>query len=109
MAVIVYGSKGDRKKPLNNLSDLYSLALDRNYPICIIHGYDRRTTKHKGKDMNQIEITKGSRKVIAFRNSPAHRWHARLYVNNGETATLTVRTFKTDKGLKKWADTVLTR
>lgn len=58
---------------------------------------------------NDIEIVKGSRKVIAFRNDPTHKWSARLYVNNGETATLTHSTFKTEKGLRRWADKVLSR
>lgn len=57
--------------------------------------------------MNQIEITNGSRKVIAFRNDEASKWDARLYVNRGETATLTCGKFKTEKGLRKWANKVL--
>jgi hypothetical protein len=57
----------------------------------------------------QREITSGSRKVIAFRNTEHDKWQARLYVNNGETATLTSGKFKTDKGLNKWAEKVLAR
>jgi hypothetical protein len=59
--------------------------------------------------MQQIEITSGSRKVIAFRNDEASKWEARLYVNNGETATLTCGKFKTEKGLRNWASGVLSR
>lgn len=57
--------------------------------------------------MTTIEIQSGSRKVIAFRNDEASQWIARLYVNNGETATLTSNKFKTESGLKKWAAKVL--
>lgn len=59
--------------------------------------------------MSQIEITKGSRKVIAYRNDEGSKWSARMYVNNGETATLTCGKFKTEKGLRNWADKVLSR
>ena len=53
--------------------------------------------------MQTIEITSGSRKVIALRNGQSANWDARLYVNNGETATLTCGKFKTEKGLRAWA------
>lgn len=59
--------------------------------------------------MNQIEITNGSRKVIAFRNDESSQWNARLYVNHGETATLTCGKFKTEKGLRQWATKVFSR
>lgn len=59
--------------------------------------------------MNQIEITDGTRKVIAFRNDENSKWNARLYVNNGETATLTNGKFKTESGLRKWASKIFTR
>ena len=53
--------------------------------------------------MQAIEIANGSRKVIASRNDSASKWTARLYVNNGETATLVARKFKTENGVRKWA------
>jgi hypothetical protein len=53
--------------------------------------------------MQTIEIASGSRKVIAFRNHEGSQWEARLYVNKGETATLTCGKFKTEKGLRAWA------
>jgi hypothetical protein len=59
--------------------------------------------------MQTIEITKGSRKVCAFRNDSNSNWNARLYVNNGETATLTCGKFKTEKGLRMWAAQKLER
>lgn len=64
--------------------------------------------------MSQIEINNanGSRKVVAFLSLPfseSSKWNARLYVNGGETATLTCRKFKTEKGLRKWASNVLSR
>lgn len=59
--------------------------------------------------MNQIEITNGTRKVIAFRNDASSKWDARLYVNKGETATLTNGKFKTEAGLRKWASRVFNR
>lgn len=55
--------------------------------------------------MNQIEITKGSRKVISFRCGD--KWESRLYVNNGETATLTCAKHKSEAGVRKWAATKL--
>lgn len=57
--------------------------------------------------MQQIEIAQGSRKVIATRNGG--KWQARLYVNNGETATLTARKFASVKGVEKWAGEVMAR
>ena len=53
--------------------------------------------------MQTIEIADGSRKVIASRNDSSSKWNARLYVNNGETATLVARKFKTEKGVRDWA------
>lgn len=53
--------------------------------------------------MDQLEITAGTRKVIATRNDAASKWDARLYVNKGETATLSCGKFKTEKGLRNWA------
>lgn len=64
---------------------------------------EQRNANAKGMTMNQIEITNGRRKVIAFRNDETYPWEARLYVNNGETATLTCGKFKTEKGLRTWA------
>ena len=58
--------------------------------------------------MQTIEITKGTRKVIATRNDELSKWNARLYVNNGETATLSAGKFKTEKGLRAWAEKKLT-
>lgn len=49
--------------------------------------------------MSQVEITSGTRKVIATRNAKGWPWLGRLYVNNGETATLKSGKFITEKGL----------
>lgn len=57
--------------------------------------------------MTTKTITNGSRQVIAMWTGT--QWDARLYVNNGETATLTSGKFKTEKGLAKWAARVLPR
>lgn len=54
--------------------------------------------------MNSITITKGTRVVIATRNDESSQWNARLYVNGGETATLVSGRFKTERGLRKWAE-----
>jgi hypothetical protein len=59
--------------------------------------------------METIEITNGSRKVVAFRNDANSKWEARLYVNKGETATLTCGKFKTEKGMRTWAAKKLER
>lgn len=55
----------------------------------------------------QIETTAGSRKVISFRNGEGYTWSSRLYVNHGETATLTSAKHKSEAGVRKWAAKVL--
>jgi hypothetical protein len=57
--------------------------------------------------MTTTTITNGNRRVIAIQNAEGSTWNARLYVNGGETATLTARKFKTLAGLEKWARKVL--
>ncbi len=57
--------------------------------------------------MAQFETTKGSRKVISFSNGEGYGWSSRLYVNNGETATLTCAKHKTENGARAWADKTL--
>lgn len=58
--------------------------------------------------MSQFEIASGSRKVIGFSNDGS-RWESRLYVNHGETATLTSAKHKSRKGAESWARKVLAR
>lgn len=53
--------------------------------------------------MNQMTIKNGSKQVVAFRNDEASKWNARLYVNDGETATLVAKKFTTLASLKAWA------
>lgn len=57
--------------------------------------------------MSQFETTKGSRKVVSCESG--YGWDSRLYVNHGETATLTCARHKTSKGAKAWAMKVLDR
>jgi len=57
--------------------------------------------------MLQLTITHGARQVVAFRNDENSKWHARLYVNKGETATTTASKFKTEAGLRRWARKVM--
>lgn len=57
--------------------------------------------------MNTIEFKEGTRKVIATRNDPTSNWMARLYVNNGETATFRQYSCKTYAKLVIWAQEVL--
>lgn len=59
--------------------------------------------------MNRKTFTNGSRQVIASRNEAGSIWNARLYVNNGETATLVAGKFKSDAGLERWAAKQLSR
>jgi hypothetical protein len=59
--------------------------------------------------MTTIEITNGTKKVIATRNDEASKWNARLYVNGGETSTLVARKFKATKSLREWAAKVTAR
>lgn len=53
--------------------------------------------------MQTIEIANGTRKVIASRNDSESKWSARLYVNDGETATTVTAKFKTEDGVRDWA------
>jgi hypothetical protein len=52
--------------------------------------------------MKTIETTNGSLKVVSTSNDGS-RWTSRLYVNCGETATLTHATHRTEAGARKWA------
>jgi hypothetical protein len=67
-----------------------------------------RQSTLKGKAMKQFEIIKGSRVVTGFSNDGSN-WSSRLYVNHGETATLTCANHKTLNGAQKWAKKVLER
>lgn len=53
--------------------------------------------------MEQFETRKGSRVVISNCQNSAGVWQSRLYVNNGETATLTCARHKTESGARRWA------
>ena len=55
--------------------------------------------------MTTIEIRNGSRVVIVMVQDGSYS--ARLYVNNGETATLTNWKGKTEAGARRWAGKVL--
>jgi hypothetical protein len=57
--------------------------------------------------MQTIETTKGSRKVISTSNGEGYDWSSRLYVNGGETATLICAKHKSEAGVRKWAAKVL--
>lgn len=57
--------------------------------------------------MRQFETRNGSRVVISFSNGEGFSWSSRLYVNNGETATLTCAKHKTEAGARKWAAKML--
>jgi hypothetical protein len=58
--------------------------------------------------MKQSTIHHGSRQVIITEQGPT-RFAARLYVNQGETATLTCWKGTTLKGAQQWAKKVLAR
>lgn len=49
-------------------------------------------------------LARGTRQVIASRNDTNSSWSARVYVNNGETATLLCCKRATADGVRKWAD-----
>lgn len=62
--------------------------------------------------MKQHEMTNGTRKVVtteeSFMTSPdGFKFRSRLYVNKGETATLTCAKHRTMAGARKWAAKVL--
>ena len=66
-----------------------------------------KQTKSEGG--RRLETTNAwtSRIVIGFQNSEGGSWSSRLYVNGGETATLTSATHKTEKGARNWAKYIL--
>lgn len=55
----------------------------------------------------RIEFIEGSRRVVLTRNSGADKWNARLYVNDGDTATLVSAKFRTVAKAEKWAARVM--
>lgn len=55
--------------------------------------------------MKQFTITEGSRQVVII--GQTGRYYARLYVNHGETATLTCWKGKTEKGARRFAEKAL--
>jgi hypothetical protein len=59
--------------------------------------------------MFQKSIRSGSREVIISANTPAGPFSSRLYVNNGETATLVTAKAKSLKGAEKQAQKMLAR
>lgn len=59
-------------------------------------------------DARDTYFALGSRQVVTCENNPGS-FSSRLYVNRGETATLTAAKHKTLAGARKWAAKVLTR
>lgn len=57
----------------------------------------------------QKNVKKGSRVAIISANESTGPFSVRLYVNNGETATLSVKKSKTLKGAMKAAETLLNK
>lgn len=58
-------------------------------------------TTRKGTKMKTIETRNGSWVVRTIVEQA--QYSSRLYVNNGETATLTHATHSTEAGAKRWA------
>ncbi len=63
-------------------------------------------TRNEMKDQT-IETRKGSRVVISDNRNTGGVWESRLYVNGGETATLTATVHKTQVGAIRWAKRIL--
>lgn len=57
--------------------------------------------------MQTFETKRGSRIVKSFRNAEGSTWFSRLYVNAGETATLTASKHQTEAGARRWAEKAL--
>lgn len=55
--------------------------------------------------MTTFTIQKGTRQVMVIKQGD--RYSARLYVNDGETATTTAWKGKTEVGARKWAAKVM--
>jgi hypothetical protein len=68
---------------------------------------DDRNESSQPPAAQQIEIKAGNRLVIASRNDETYPWSSRLYVNGGETATLTSAKHKSEAGVRRWAERVL--
>lgn len=58
--------------------------------------------------MQTITAKSGTRQVITTSNDSEGPFWSRLYVNNGETATLLNATHKSLKGAAKWAEKAVT-
>ena len=56
--------------------------------------------------METFQIRNGSH-LVRSNASLSGRWSSRLYVNDGETATLTFAKHKTREGAERWARKVL--
>ena len=57
--------------------------------------------------MAQFETKSGSKLVRSASNGSGSPWSSRLYVNGGDTATLTAAKHKSEAGARAWADKVL--
>lgn len=64
----------------------------------------RRTQTGDGT-MTTFTIQKGTRQVMVIKQGD--RYSARLFVNDGETATTTAWKGKTEAGVRKWAAKVM--
>ena len=61
------------------------------------------------KKFVNTSIKKGSREVVISNQNTAGVFESRLYINRGQTATLTHATHKTLAGALKWANKILAR
>ena len=61
------------------------------------------------KKFINTSVKKGSREVYISNQNTAGIFESRLYVNRGETATLTHASHKTLTGAIRWANKILAR
>lgn len=57
--------------------------------------------------MQTTTITNGTRQVVTSYEPEAGIYSSRLYVNNGETATLQTAKHRSEAGVARWAGKVL--
>jgi hypothetical protein len=58
-------------------------------------------------DSRETIVKSGTKQVYIVRYNEGGKYHSRLYVNSGQTATLRTAKHTTLSGAKKWADKVL--
>lgn len=70
------------------------------------HADTEDTAQRERTHMQQYHISQGTRTVVITMQGPTS-WAARLYLNQGETASLQHWRGKTQQGAERWAQKIL--